>query len=99
MCGAQTLLVWSPNPPGGNNLAEFKALAELQKLQPGFETRSRYLNLDLGSVFKSPELGNYELIGAFAAPAATEPLPAEIQTLLGWAKQDGRVPGAYPRRP
>ena len=97
--GASPLLVWSPTPAGSNNLAEFKSLDELRKLQPTFETRGQYFNLDLGSVFRSPELRNYDLVRDLPGPAAAEPLPADIQALLGWPKQAAPAPGAYPRRP
>jgi hypothetical protein len=93
--GARALLVWSP-VAGENCVTELKALADMQKLHPEFEAHSQVLNMDLGSVFKSPELGNYELIQGFTELASTGFLPTEIQQLLGWSKQEALPPGAFP---
>jgi parallel beta-helix repeat protein len=94
---ARTLLVWSP-VAGENCTVECPTLEGLRKLQPEFEAHGQDLTGSLGSVFKSPELGNYELIRAFPGTASAVPLPAEIQRLLGWPEQDARMPGAFPVR-
>jgi hypothetical protein len=83
---------------GEDCTAEFTTLDELRKLHPEFEAHSQYFPDYFGSVFKSPELQNYELIRPFSQPAEG-PLPAEIQSLLGWSKAGPRVPGAYPPQP
>ena len=90
--------MWSP-AAGENCTVEFKTLEGLQQLHPEFEAHSQYLANYPGSVFKSPELGNYEMSRAYSGAAAAVPLPAEIQQLLGWPKQEARVPGAYPFHP
>ena len=95
--GARPLLVWSP-ADGENCTVEFSTLEGLRKLHPEFETHGLYLANYFHSIFKSPELQNYELIWAFPGLAAAS-LPAEIQQLLGWAKPGALVPGAYPLRP
>jgi len=92
--GGRGLLVWSP-VPGDNCVTELATLADLQKLRPEFEARSQVLSSDLGSVFKSPELGHYELIRGFTGLASAGPLPAEIQQLLGWAKAETPFAGAF----
>ncbi|MBI4622339.1 MAG: right-handed parallel beta-helix repeat-containing protein [Verrucomicrobia bacterium] len=94
---APALIAWTP-AAGDTGPVAFKALEELRKLYPNFEASSRHLNRDLGSVFRSPELGNYELIQAFSGPAPAEPLPAEVHELLGWPKGHSRFPGAFPLR-
>jgi len=91
------LLVWSP-VPGENCVTEFRSLEGLQKLRPEFEARSRVLHEDLGSVFKSPRLANYEPIREFAESAASSSPPAEIRKLLGWSSQGVCAPGAFPLR-
>jgi hypothetical protein len=95
--GGRTLIVWSP-AEGENCTAQFETPEALQKLHPEFEAHSQYFADYFGSVFKSPDLQNYELIRAFTQPVAA-PLPAEIQQALGWQKQDSLTPGAYPFRP
>jgi parallel beta-helix repeat protein len=100
-CGdadAGALLVWSP-VEGDNCTAWFNSLEGLRKLHPEFEAQSQYLANYVGSVFKSPELGNYELARGFAGPAPANPLPAEIRQLLGRPEQDLNTPGAYTFRP
>ena len=91
------LIVWSP-ATGESCQAEVGSLEELRKLVPGLEAHGQYLNGYYGSLFKSQELANYELIRApWALPA--ESLPAEIRRLLGWQERDARTPGAFPIRP
>jgi len=93
---AGTMIVWSP-AKGENCLTEFENLEGLQKLYPEFETHSKILYGDIRSIFKSPELNNYELVKPIQESAIT--LPAEIQELLGWTKSDIRMPGAYQIKP
>jgi parallel beta-helix repeat protein len=93
----RSLLVWGP-VEGTNCVTEFKTLEELRKLRPEYEAHSLYLPDYYGSVFKSVELKNYELNTSFKRPG-TSPLPAEVQTLLGWPKQDSYAPGAYQAHP
>jgi parallel beta-helix repeat protein len=91
------LIAWSP-ANNTNCTAEFKTLDELRQSYPQFESHGRYLDNYYGSVFKSPELGNYQLLHAVPGLALNNPLPKEIQQLLGWSKHDARTPGAYPFR-
>jgi parallel beta-helix repeat protein len=95
---SRPLLVWSP-AEGESCTAQFGTLAEFQKLHPEFEAHSQYFPGGYGSVLKSPELKNCELVRAFPKPVAEDTLPADIRQLLGWSKQDARTPGAYPLRP
>ena len=77
-------------------MTELATLADLQKLHPEFETHGRVLSSDLRSIFKSPELGHYQLIRALQGYTSAGPLPEEIRRLLGWTKSKTRMPGAYP---
>jgi len=92
----RALLVWSP-VEGEDCVTEFATLDGLRKLHPEFEAHSLYLPNYYGSAFKSPDLKNYELARSFTR-SGTAPLPAEIQQLLGWPKQDSCAPGAYQLR-
>lgn len=92
------LLVWGP-VQGENCMTEFKSPEALHQLRQEYETHSVYLPNYYGSIFKSPDLKNYELIQAFPELATQETLPADVQKLLGWSKQDTGTPGAYPMLP
>jgi hypothetical protein len=94
--GGRSLLAWSP-VAGANCATEFNSLDGLTKLHPKFEAHGLYLNEYYGSVFKSTELKNYQPATSFKRPGVA-PLPAEIQKLLGWPKQDSYAPGAYPAK-
>jgi hypothetical protein len=96
--GPAALLVWSP-VPGDSGMAEFKTLAELQKLHPQFEAGSKVVTSSLGALFKSPDLSRYELIQDISLPESAAPMPDEVRQLLGWQKQDTILPGAYPTHP
>jgi len=77
----------------------FKSLGGLQKLQPEFSVHSRYFANYAGPLFKSPELGNYQVLPTFPGSKSGMQLPAEIRILLGRIKKDGRYVGAYPPIP
>jgi hypothetical protein len=96
--GGLPLVVWSP-VPGESCQVELASLEELQKLQPGFEARGRYLSDYVGALFRSPELRHYELFQPLPGLPPAEPLPAEIRRLLGWGEREALTPGAFPLRP
>jgi hypothetical protein len=89
----RTLIVWSP-VAGENCVVDLASIEELQKNDPAFEAHGQYLKDGLASVFRSPELGHYELIRALGG-AATDSLPADIRTLLGWPERRPLSAGAY----
>jgi hypothetical protein len=101
VCGGDSrerpLLVWSP-VAGDNCVTEFSTLDGLRKLRPEYETHSRHLPDYYGAVFQCAELKNYVLNTGFPRSGAA-PLPAQVQSLLGWPKQDSYAPGAYQARP
>jgi hypothetical protein len=94
----KTLIEWSPGQ-SENCTNELKSLDELRHLYPEFEAHSQYVDNYYGTVFKSPELGNFELIQALPVRMAEDSTPTDIRQLLGWSKQDASTPGACPFRP
>ena len=95
---AETLLIWSP-ADGEDCTAQFDSLDRFRHLNPEFETHSYYLDNEYGSIFKSPELGDYELIRAFPEMPTDDSLPGNVRQLLGWSKRNAQTPGAYPFYP
>ncbi len=89
------LILWSP-AESENSLQNLKSPEDLHKLHPEFSAHSRYFDKYDGPLFKSPELGNYELLKSFPGSSTATIPPIEIQKLLGWSKQDVSFPGAYP---
>ncbi len=87
----RTLVSWDPATVENYQIG-FKDLAELQKLFPAFEAHSRFVTADLSSALRSPELKRFELV---RPSGVSGPLPADIQQLLGWPKQETYAPGAY----
>jgi hypothetical protein len=75
------------------------SLDDFRKLEPAFETNGRQLDRTPRSVFKSPDLGRYELLQALPGTPAGETIPADVRKLLGWSEVEARSPGAYPLRP
>jgi parallel beta-helix repeat protein len=71
----------------------------IHKLYPEFSANSKYFANDNVPLFKSPELGNYELLQTFPGYKSASPLPAEVSKLLGISKKDIRYIGAYPPLP
>jgi hypothetical protein len=92
---AGDLFVWSP-AEGDNCTTGFNHIEDFQKINPEFETHGKVLYCDIRSIFKSPELNNYELIMPFQELDLAVPLPDEVKQLTGWSETDIRTPGAYP---
>jgi hypothetical protein len=90
--------VWSP-VAGESCQVDLVSLEELQKVQPGFEVRGRYLGEYVGALFKSPELRRYELARLLPGLAPGDDLPPDVRRLLGWPGREPRTPGAFPYRP
>jgi hypothetical protein len=90
------LVTWSPAPTD-SCLTPAASLDEFRALAPAFEAHGQLLDLSPRSVFKSPELGRYELQGPLPGTtrAAT---PSDVLKVLGWSAQDARTAGAYPLR-
>ena len=92
-----TLVAWSPSA-GVKTMAEHATLAAFRLAQPAYEAHSVELELNAGSVLRSLQLKNYELVPGFGAKVPAETLPADVQKLLGWSAADATTPGAYPQK-
>jgi len=75
------IIYWSP-AEGENCIANYYTLSDFQKQNAKFEKNGRMLIRDIHSVFRSPELGNYELLDAIKKALFELPLPKEVQELL-----------------
>jgi hypothetical protein len=85
------LIAWSP-AASDNCVSRLASLDEFRKL--GYEAAGRQLDRTPRSVFKSPDLGRYDLLEPLGGTAA----PADIRKLLGWSEEEARTAGAYPFR-
>ena len=92
---AGALFIWSP-AKGDNCTIEFKSIEDFQKINPEFETHGKVLYCTMRSIFRSPELNNYELIKPSQELDLAIPVPDEVRQLTGWGETDIRIPGAYP---
>lgn len=92
---AEPLFVWGP-VEGENCTTEFTTLAGLQKIDSEYEVHGRFLNSNINSIFKSPELDHYELLRPLQEPTRIVPLPDDVQRLLNSTKPEMPMPGAYP---
>jgi parallel beta-helix repeat protein len=90
--GDYPLIWWSPVQNEKCRMS-FNSLEGIQKLHPEFASHSKYFPDYTGPLFKSTELGNYELLQAFPGSESGTKLPVEVSKLLGQIKQ---FVGAYP---
>lgn len=88
------LVIWSP-VDGESCKAEFKSIQGLQKMNLTFEKHGQALLGDLHSVFKSPELGHYQLLQPEQKKYLAIPPSKEVRQLMKWDKSVVTVPGAY----
>ena len=91
------LLLWTPSKNNDYQVA-FESLDGFQKMFPEYSSHSQCF-ADNIPLFKSRELGNYQLMETFPGYQAAALLPAEICTILGLPKKDIRYIGAYPTLP
>jgi parallel beta-helix repeat protein len=98
VCGYSTencpLILWSP---AKNNECQSssESLENFWKLYPGLSVHSQYFAGCKSSVFKSSELGNYQLLQSFAGTESGTKLPVEITKLLNLQNKKSRFIGAY----
>jgi len=95
----EPLILWSPVPMDVNCQRDLASLDGLRELHPEFSEHSKYFTGYDGPLFKSSELGNYQLLKEFPGCEAGTTLPSEIGKLLGLEKKEGRFVGAYPSLP
>ncbi len=91
---SQRMILWSPAQDPNCQVA-FDSPSALNKMYPEFEADSQSFVNYKGPLFKSLELGNYELLQAFPASKSAAKLPSEISKLLE-PKNDAKFIGAYP---
>ena len=88
------LIIWSPAMNDGCQV-ELESPGKLHELVPEFSTHSSYF---AGyNVFRSYELGHYQLQHKLPGTGDASPLPDEIRLLLGHPKKVMPYIGAYPR--
>ena len=89
------LVTWGPAPASETCASPVTSLAELRTLAPAVEAHGQSFDASPRSVFKSPELGRYELQRALPGPTRDPAVPPDVLKVLGWTVQDIRTPGAY----
>jgi hypothetical protein len=94
---APPLATWSPAATD-SCMTTAASLEEFRTLVPSFEAHGQAFALTPRSVFKSPELGRYELFRRLATGTREVAVPPAVLAILGWSAQDLQSPGAYPLR-
>jgi len=76
-------------------VARLRSLDEFRKLVPAFDANGRQFDWTPRTIFKSPDVGRYEL--QIAVPeTSVDVLPPDVRKLLGRSEEEARSPGAYP---
>jgi hypothetical protein len=88
------IILWSP-AQNENCRLTFNSLEEFRKLHPEFSGNSRYFPGYDTPLFKSPELGNYQLLPTFPGSKSGMQLSPKISKHLGQSKKQSRYVGAY----
>jgi hypothetical protein len=89
------LILWSPAVNEKCQIG-FDSLEALRNIYPDFETNSHYYAKYDGPLFKSAELGNYQILPDFAGSKSGMKIPEEVRKLLDQPKSEGQYVGAYP---
>lgn len=89
----QPLITWGPVPPR-NDSADLADLAQLRGWQPVFEAAGWSHGDHRGPLFRSRELGHFELLDGFPGAGAGVPVSAEVRAALGW-EEGAAFAGAY----
>ena len=79
--------------------AEIDSLESLRKLYPEFAVNSRYYPSYTSPMFKSAELGNYQLLSNAPGYDAGTQLPSEVRKIIGQSKKESQFVGAFPPLP
>jgi len=90
----KTLAYWSPFP-NEQCQEEVVSIDGLKKVSKA-AANSKYLKNNHMPLFKSPLLGNYQLLDGFPGVDAGTELPDNVKKLIGLPKSAGRYIGAYP---
>jgi parallel beta-helix repeat protein len=94
---AKPLILWTPAINNDCQIA-FESMEGLQKMYPEYSAHNQHFTDDV-PLFKSHELGNYQLLQTFPGKQAASLLPTEISKLLGCSKKNITYIGAYPPIP
>ena len=94
---SKPLILWTPAVNNDYQIT-FESLEGAQKMYPEYFAHSQYFADDI-PLFKSRELGNYQLLKTFPGLKAASLLPDEVSKLLGLTKKDTRYIEAYPPLP
>ncbi len=91
---AMPVILWSP--ASGTECQEgYASLGEFRKLHPEFSVNSRDYASYNGPLFRSRDLGNYQILPAFPGSTSGKLLPPDIGRLLGQTMPNARYVGAY----
>ena len=92
---ASPLVLWSPAQTETCQTG-FASLDELRKFYPDFESKGRSFAGYDAPLFKSVELGNYQVVSGFPGLQSGMEVPEEIHRLLNLSAGSDRYVGAYP---
>ncbi|MFA5728666.1 MAG: right-handed parallel beta-helix repeat-containing protein [Candidatus Neomarinimicrobiota bacterium] len=92
------LILWSPAANASCQVG-IKSLAEIRKLYPKFSVNSQEFFDHTSSLFKSPELRNFQVLPQFSAKIRGSRLPRDIYKRLDRSEKAGDYVGAYPPEP
>jgi hypothetical protein len=87
------LMVWAP-VDNEKCSTTYHSLDGIREEVAGFEENSTYLKNYTGSIYKSVELGNYQLLPNFDIAAGQADVPSEINKMINRKNDEGV--GAYP---
>jgi hypothetical protein len=88
------LILWSPVDNAACQI-ELNSPSDITRLYPQFSIHSQYFRNAHETVFKSPELGNYQVLKSFQGVTSAAELPAEIKKLLKISRKVAPYIGAY----
>ena len=91
------LILWSPAQSEKCQLG-FDSLESLRKLYPEFEANGRFYADYNGPLYRSAELGSYQLLRDFPGTTVGMRIPDEIRAILGASTEEGHYVGAYPTK-
>lgn len=92
--GKETPIMYFSPANNNNCQVAIDSFDELEKMHPGHEKNSVYLENYAGSIFKSSELGNFEILPNFDIVKNQADIPADVKQLIHRKKETGV--GAYP---
>ena len=92
---SDAFILWSP-AQNDNCSQPFFSLNTWREMYPDFSAHCKLFTTYTGPVFKSIELGNYQVLKSFQGSTVAAPLPADISKLLGRTGKEKGFCGAYP---